>query len=87
MFSGFLFGRRTLADKFCLYYITGYNEGLGRYNAIDLADGRSAGLIKSIDENSVASTIEFVLVPSESPAYFSFVNFLRSNSVVSISVE
>ena len=70
-----------------MYYLTGYGEGLERYNAIDLTDGKSYSLIKSVDTDSVASTIEFELVPSESPAYFSFVNFLHHNSVVSISVE
>lgn len=87
MFSGFLFGRRTLSNSFCLYHVTGYGEGSGRYNATDLTEGEGVNLIKSVDTDTFAYSIKFELIPSQSIAYFAFVNCLSINSVESISIE
>ena len=85
-FGGFLVGRRTTANSLCLYHLSGYGEGLGRYNAIDLT-GTGSTLIESIDTDSTERTMKFNLVPSKSPYFFTFVNFLSKDAVVSFSVE
>lgn len=87
-FSGFLFGRRTNSNSLCLYYISGYGEGLGRYNVIDLVGTELSSMIESIDANSTENTIKFdIIVPMGFNCYFTLVNFLSKDAVVSFSVE
>lgn len=88
-FSGFLLGRRTNANSLCLYHLSGYGEGLGRYNVIDLVGTElSSSMVESIDVNSTENTIKFdIIVPMSSNCYFTFVNFLSKDAVVSFSVE
>lgn len=88
-FSGLLFGRRTNANALCLYHLSGYGEGLGRYNAIDLVGTElSSSMVKSIDTDSTENTMKFGLItPTGSNCHFTFINFLTKNAIASLSVE